>query len=414
MNPVTRIDETWQRLLRWTMGQAPSERLAAQILAHEGYEDIDPSHPLGGKDGGRDATCTKDGAAYIMAVYFPRDQQEFKEIEAKFSDDLAKAAAYDPAGFAFVTNQELRLAERKKLCELGEAKSITVELFHLERIAGILDRPPMSQIRKQYLDIDPGPMPIEVELEILGSALHFSDSTEMLEWWLDDAAGKERKRLQGQATTQLPLSVNFAPWVKHPKAPSTQEELDEHLVRWENQVRAGWTDSLDHLAAAGRAGLKFRLRNTGNVFLNDVQIILTIPDVRGVWWKDRDLFDEDKLFPPVLPAPIDPLDPANLYHQDYLDDYRMADYPVSWRNIGKAVEITLDLKHLRPHPVWESDDDDIILLVDGEHPPTELSATWTVTAQGYGAAYKGAPVTIPVESKSVIDVWESLVAAASS
>ncbi len=52
----TRDDETWHRLREWTKGQTPSERLAAQILIHEGLIDLDPSHPLGGKDGGKDAS----------------------------------------------------------------------------------------------------------------------------------------------------------------------------------------------------------------------------------------------------------------------------------------------------------------------------------------------------------------------
>ena len=44
--------ETFYRLLEWDKGQAASERLAALILEQEGFRDIDPSHPLGGKDGG--------------------------------------------------------------------------------------------------------------------------------------------------------------------------------------------------------------------------------------------------------------------------------------------------------------------------------------------------------------------------
>lgn len=56
-----RYDETWHRLQQWTNAQAPSERLAAQILVDAGYTDIDPSHPLGGKDGGKDAICNRDG-----------------------------------------------------------------------------------------------------------------------------------------------------------------------------------------------------------------------------------------------------------------------------------------------------------------------------------------------------------------
>lgn len=53
---------------------------------------------------------------------------------------------------AFVTNQELRLAERQELHKT--AGIIQLELFHLERIAAILDKPEMISIRKQFLGID--------------------------------------------------------------------------------------------------------------------------------------------------------------------------------------------------------------------------------------------------------------------
>ena len=52
---ASRWDETWHRLRNWTNGQSPSERLAAQILLNEGYTGLDPSYPLGGQDGGKDA-----------------------------------------------------------------------------------------------------------------------------------------------------------------------------------------------------------------------------------------------------------------------------------------------------------------------------------------------------------------------
>ena len=51
---ILRQDETWHRLREWTSGQTPSERLAAQLLVASDYKDVDPSHPLGGPDGGRD------------------------------------------------------------------------------------------------------------------------------------------------------------------------------------------------------------------------------------------------------------------------------------------------------------------------------------------------------------------------
>lgn len=144
-------DDTWRRLLDWTNGQGPSERLAAQALASEGFLSIDPTHPLGGPDGGKDAVCTKAGKRWVMAVYFPHGKQRFNTIKAKFSHDLKGVAPNGAEGIAFVTNQQLKDAERDTLKEV--AAPILVELFHLDRLTGILDRPEMAGIRRQFLGI---------------------------------------------------------------------------------------------------------------------------------------------------------------------------------------------------------------------------------------------------------------------
>lgn len=80
--------ETWFRLLEWDKGQTPAERLAAIILTNEGFRNIDPSHPLGGKDGLKDMVISYNGARWIGAVYFPRGQQDFSQIKNKFIHDL--------------------------------------------------------------------------------------------------------------------------------------------------------------------------------------------------------------------------------------------------------------------------------------------------------------------------------------
>jgi hypothetical protein len=147
-----RYDETWQRLREWTNGQTPSERLAAQILIYEGFTGIDPSHPLGGRDGAKDALASKDGSRVVMAVYFPRGTEPFKNIRTKFSKDFAAVSREGASGFAFVTNQEITLGERAELRALAEPAE--VHLFHLERITAILDAPEMAQVRQQFLGIE--------------------------------------------------------------------------------------------------------------------------------------------------------------------------------------------------------------------------------------------------------------------
>ena len=41
----------------WEYGQTPSERMCAELLKIEGYEEIQPQAPLGGPDGRKDILC---------------------------------------------------------------------------------------------------------------------------------------------------------------------------------------------------------------------------------------------------------------------------------------------------------------------------------------------------------------------
>jgi len=146
-----RWDETWHRLRDWTDGQAKSERLAAQILLSDGYRRLDPSHPLGGPDGGKDALVERGDESWVMAAYFPHGQKPFSEIVGKFTADFAGVSRNAAAGLAFVTNQRLTLEERSRLLA---GLTSPVDIYHLERITTILDQPNMSNVRLQFLGIN--------------------------------------------------------------------------------------------------------------------------------------------------------------------------------------------------------------------------------------------------------------------
>lgn len=144
--------ETWHRLRDWDKAQSESERLAARLLSIEGYEGIDPSHPLGGPDGGRDIICMRDGQQCIVGVYFPRGQKSFRDVQEKFGSDIGKAQAQDAKIFIFFTNQELTLAERATLEDC--APSVAVTIYHLERIASCLDSPSGYGLRLEFASIE--------------------------------------------------------------------------------------------------------------------------------------------------------------------------------------------------------------------------------------------------------------------
>jgi hypothetical protein len=145
-------DETWHRLLLWTSGQKASERLAGHILAAEGFDSIDPSHPLGGRDGLKDLVCWKNGIKWVAAAYFPNGQKSFANIKSKFNDDVEGVDANNAGGFVFVTNQHLSNGERDSLRSGTTVPN--VEIYHLERIVLVLDRPENYGVRQDFLGID--------------------------------------------------------------------------------------------------------------------------------------------------------------------------------------------------------------------------------------------------------------------
>jgi len=147
-----RGDETWNRLLNWADSQKASERLAGHILAVEGFESIDPSNPLGGRDGLKDLICSRNNLRWVAAVYFPNGEYSFNDIRGKFENDIRGVARNEADAFVFVTNQYLTVGEREKL--EGSAPIEHVEIYHLERIARILDTPHCYGIRLEFLDIE--------------------------------------------------------------------------------------------------------------------------------------------------------------------------------------------------------------------------------------------------------------------
>ncbi len=144
-------EETWYRLRDWSKGQAPAERLTGNILHSEGYQSIDPSHPLGGPDGIKDLICNKDNISWVAACYFPRGQKSFSTIKEKFLNDLEGIEKNGVTGLTFITNQELTLSERSQLKDLTTDH---VEIYHLERLASLLNNPVNYGTRLEFLDIE--------------------------------------------------------------------------------------------------------------------------------------------------------------------------------------------------------------------------------------------------------------------
>ncbi len=503
---LLRVDETQFRLLEWTQGQAPSERMAAQILDAEGYKDIDPSHPLGGKDGGRDGQCTKDGEPWTWAVHFPRGQQDLGTIASKLRGDVEAARKHSPKGVAFVTNQEIRLAERKTLRSLGG--DLEIDLFHLERVATILDRPRMAPVRQQYLRIGAGRPPVRVQAEVIGAARDFTRDDELLQWYVeayekqvreksDEAwekvraeeqkkaraeAEKARKQAEKEAREArerqrqaiadaraenrplsvhelaaqfvpksqfdgIPAGINLADRFKfdgipaginladmlpkynlgsympvgsqfgppgqdepEPPKPLSDQEIDEEVATYRAELEARWESCKGYLAGVAWPGLKFRISNAEG-FLTHVQVVLTFHGARGLDHEYIESFVWDKLENPSWTKPFDPYDLRVPMVTPPMRPGSGSQYPVKWEHDDNGdLVVKITLAQLRPHEVWTSDDDDVVLMVRDESLDS-VEVTYTVTAYEHHDRAEGEPFTVPVERVEIFDSVEAAIEA---
>lgn len=145
--------DTERALILWRGSQHDSERMCAQLLLLAGYREVDPSHPLGGPDGTKDAVCMSGDKRWVMAVFFTRDPVDFKDIETKFSDDARGIAKNGAQGIVFFTNNKLTLAEREVLSSSVGSGGYEADIYHRERIRLLLDDPRGYGTRFKFLGI---------------------------------------------------------------------------------------------------------------------------------------------------------------------------------------------------------------------------------------------------------------------
>ncbi len=423
--------------------------LAWQVIDADGYTRIDPTHTHGGPDGGGDAKCERDGEIWVMAAYFPLGQKTPATIKRKLENDIKGAKQRGATGVAFVTNQEITLADREAWEKLDP--DLNVDLFHLLRVTEILNKPEYAQTREEFLDIIAGPPPMLINASVIGTAHSFTEDAEVFERYVaieekqirkQSDAGHTRVRAEQEKrqweAAARPWSVGAsmsemlsqsgildsiakqygtAKYVPNipgmsepppPPEPLTDEQIEAKVAEYRAALAARWPSCRDYLAGIAWAGLQFRIKNLAKSFLNDVQVILTFHGARGVDWEDQDEFELLKVQDPNYVPTRNPL-----YYTMPLP--RLAppsDYPVEWRhNDDGDLEVTITLPQLRPHPEWRSDEyaDDIVLVVDPELDISDVKITYTATAQGYGEVFEGDPIVIPVEKVEMLDVLRDVI-----
>jgi hypothetical protein len=175
-------------LENWRQGQTSSERMCLQLLLLEGFEELDPQCPLGGRDGRKDIRCSKNNWKYVAAAFFPAEKAErFSELKEKFSHDLEGVGRNGADGIVFLTGQKLTPAERTELIDIAEKSGAKALIYHQERIRGLLDSPMGFAVRLEYLEI---PMRPEEQIAFVLAirSTHNRELQDMInrvEWKLD-------------------------------------------------------------------------------------------------------------------------------------------------------------------------------------------------------------------------------------
>ena len=140
--------------------QLARERLCCAVLALDNrFAEVNPRHPRGGPDGGRDieAVFRQEQRAFGAVGFVNQandSNEQKKKIQRKFGDDLERALVAAPEVFVFLTNINLTISEKAELVSEAKARGLGhAEIIDRERIRITLDSPDGFAARFQYLDI---------------------------------------------------------------------------------------------------------------------------------------------------------------------------------------------------------------------------------------------------------------------
>ena len=150
--------------LRWHLdaNQLARERLCQAIFSiDKRFSNIQPRHPRGGPDGGRDLEgMYEDKYIAFGAVGFVNSASDSTEdkrtIKSKFQSDFDRALEENNElkAFVFFTNVNLTISEKSELTESASYRGMLIcEIYDRERIRIVLDSPDGLSLRYQYLQI---------------------------------------------------------------------------------------------------------------------------------------------------------------------------------------------------------------------------------------------------------------------
>ncbi|MCK2200568.1 ATP-binding protein [Corynebacterium callunae] len=190
----------------------------------------------------------------------------------------------------------------------------------------------------------------------------------------------------------------------------TEEQYRAEIDAWEDQVRHSWAGAKARIAASVLSPTIVKVTNHTSVFLYSVELKLDLEgNISGSDWLDL----ESILTPAALELPTSPRrwgpkrrQPFGLAH-DFSRVSQMGNTlalvpsPISYENEG-SVHITADIGDLRPRGVFESERDELVLIVT-DRLVKSIHGSWEITARDHNEVFTG---EIDIETAGVIDITE--------
>ena len=200
----------------------------------------------------------------------------------------------------------------------------------------------------------------------------------------------------------LSAATSLSSVMMEPEERTEQEYLDS-IDRWEARFRSGWDQAFSKTIGSQFQPAIVKITNRTTTFFHDVELKLHLAgDISAVEYESHEyaksIEDFDLPRPPREWGPrqralgFDPghLSAANLYTPSARPYIRPS---IDYINEG-SVTLNITVGELRPRGSFESENDELVLLV-GDHKITTIKGSWELTARDHNDVYSG-DITVKV------------------
>lgn len=234
----------------------------------------------------------------------------------------------------------------------------------------------------------------ELTVALEGEACHLDLTPDRLNYFIENKVAKARNEHMSPPTAVVaqghPLfaALNVQAMMGMDSSRLSPEAFTRQALEWETEIRAEWQGNLGRIAGAAFSGLIIELGNRQSTFLEAVRFDLVLEDAYGVDTEDPADVSLEELFPPVIKKRNPFGSDLGLLASNF-NSIRpaLSQYPLTWKNVGRNLHITIELDQLRPGTPWASDGDDLVVI--SRNKVTALSGTWRATVRGHHQAFDG-------------------------